>query len=43
MEHISVYDQRILTLSSQRDYARAMRFLREVDSSAVLVNGLYKA
>jgi glutamate-5-semialdehyde dehydrogenase len=38
MEHISVYGSAHSDAIVTKDYARAMRFLREVDSSAVLVN-----
>ncbi|MFO0754175.1 MAG: glutamate-5-semialdehyde dehydrogenase [Thermodesulfovibrionales bacterium] len=38
MEHIARYGSAHSDAIVTRDYARAMRFLREVDSSAVLVN-----
>ncbi len=38
MEHIATYGSRHTEAIVTTDYARAMRFLREVDASAVLVN-----
>lgn len=38
MEHIARYGSRHTEAIVTRDYVRAMRFLREVDASAVLVN-----
>jgi glutamate-5-semialdehyde dehydrogenase len=38
MEHIATYGSDHTETIVTRDYARAMRFLREVDSSSVMVN-----
>ncbi|MCB1843909.1 MAG: aldehyde dehydrogenase family protein, partial [Halioglobus sp.] len=38
MAHIETYGSRHTDTIVTRDYARAMRFLREVDSSSVMVN-----
>lgn len=38
MEHITQYGSRHTEAIITKDYGRAMRFLREVDASAVLVN-----